>query len=60
MSAINRIESTAKNIEGHLQEVYGKIIGDPEHRAKGKAKRTEAKARHTAENVKDKVKKSIE
>lgn len=56
MSTEDRAKATGKNIEGKAQEAMGKITGDPEDKAKGKAKQTEAEARQTAEDVKDKMK----
>jgi uncharacterized protein YjbJ (UPF0337 family) len=60
MSTENRVEATAKNVEGKIQEAVGKVSGDPQTEMEGKAKQAEAKARHTAENVKDEVKKAID
>lgn len=60
MSTENRIEATAKNIEGKLQEVAGEVTGDPKMKAEGQAKQAEAKVRHSVENVKDEVKKAID
>jgi uncharacterized protein YjbJ (UPF0337 family) len=60
MSTENRVEATAKNVEGHIQEAVGKVTGDPQTEAEGKAKQAEAKVRHSAENVKDEVKKAID
>jgi uncharacterized protein YjbJ (UPF0337 family) len=60
MSTENRIEATAKNIEGKLQEIAGEVTGDPKMKAEGQAKQAEAKVRHSVENVKDEVKKAID
>jgi uncharacterized protein YjbJ (UPF0337 family) len=59
MSLKKRIEATAKNVEGKIQETVGDITGDPETQAEGKAKQVEAKVRHTVEDVKDKAKDTI-
>ena len=56
MSTENRIEATAKNIEGKIQEAIGNITGDPKQKAEGQAKQAEAQVRHTAENIKDELK----
>jgi uncharacterized protein YjbJ (UPF0337 family) len=56
MSLEERAKAAAKNIEGKVEETLGKIVGDPETQAKGKAKQVEAAARNTVENVKDKAK----
>jgi uncharacterized protein YjbJ (UPF0337 family) len=60
MSAENRIKATAKNIEGKVQEAIGELTGNPEDKAEGKLKQTEAQVIHTAENIKDEFKKSLQ
>jgi len=67
MSTEDKIKATAKNIEGKAEELLGKVTGDPEMQAKGKAKQVEASAMHMKENIKDKaenildgIKKNIE
>lgn len=59
MSLEDRAKATAKNIEGKVQAVVGEVTGDPQDQAEGKAKQAEAQARHTVEDVKDKVKEII-
>lgn len=56
MSASDRIEATAKNIEGKVKEVLGNVTGDGKTEAEGKAKQVEAKAGHAKEDVKDGIK----
>jgi uncharacterized protein YjbJ (UPF0337 family) len=60
MSTEDRIKATAKNVEGKVQEVVGDVTGDPRQQAEGKAKQVEAKVRHTTEDVKDEVKKTVD
>lgn len=60
MSIENRVEATAKNIEGKIQEAAGQVTGDPKMKAEGQAKQAEAQVRHSVENVKDEVKKAID
>lgn len=60
MSIEDRAKATAKNVEGKVQEGVGKVTGNPEDEAAGKAKQGEAKVRHSVENVKDDVKKAID
>ncbi|MBD2345383.1 CsbD family protein [Anabaena subtropica] len=60
MSTEKRIEATAKNIEGKVQEVIGEISGNPSDKAEGQAKQAEAQVIHTTENIKDELKKIIE
>jgi uncharacterized protein YjbJ (UPF0337 family) len=60
MSIENRVEATAKNIEGKIQEAAGQVTGDPKMKAEGQAKQAEAQVRHSVENVKDEVKKTID
>jgi uncharacterized protein YjbJ (UPF0337 family) len=59
MSIENRVNATAKNIEGKIQEAAGEVIGDPKMQAEGAAKQAEAKVQHSVENVKDEIKKII-
>jgi uncharacterized protein YjbJ (UPF0337 family) len=60
MSIEKRVEATAKNIEGKVQEVVGEITGNPADKAEGQAKQAEAQFTHTTENIKDEVKKAID
>ena len=36
MSIENRVEATAKNIEGKVQELVGEVTGNPQDKAEGK------------------------
>lgn len=60
MSTEDRVEATAKNIEGKAQEVMGVITGNPEDKTEGQAKQAEAQVEHTVENAKEKVKNAID
>ncbi|AVH71272.1 MULTISPECIES: CsbD family protein [unclassified Nostoc] len=60
MSAEKRIEATAKNIEGKIQEVVGEVTGNPQDKTEGQAKQAEAQVGHTVENIKDELKKALE
>lgn len=60
MSIENRVEATAKNIEGKVQEVIGEVTGNPADKAEGKAKQADAQVIHTTENIKDELKKAID
>jgi uncharacterized protein YjbJ (UPF0337 family) len=60
MSTEKRIEATAKNIEGKLQEAIGELSGNPSDKAEGKAKQADAQVIHTTENIKDGLKKSLD
>lgn len=60
MSIENRVEATAKNIEGKTQEMIGEITGNPQDQAEGQIKQKEAKAEHIVENAKDKAKEKLE
>jgi uncharacterized protein YjbJ (UPF0337 family) len=60
MSTENKAEATGKNIQGKAQEALGKVTGDKEDQAKGKAKQSEASAEHSVENAKDSVKDAID
>jgi uncharacterized protein YjbJ (UPF0337 family) len=60
MSIEKRVEATAKNIEGKLQEIVGEVTGNPADKIEGQNKQAEAQVIHTTENIKDEVKKIIE
>lgn len=60
MSTEDRAKATAKNLEGKAQEALGNVTGDPEDRAEGKAKQTQAEGSHAVEDAKDKIKKAID
>lgn len=60
MSLEEKAKATAKNVEGKIQDAVGKVTGDPEDRAEGQAKQTEAEARHAKEDVKDGVKRTVD
>ncbi|MBE9143090.1 CsbD family protein [Planktothrix mougeotii] len=55
MSMKERMDATAKNIEGKAQEAIGEITGDPQDKAEGRAKQAEAQFQHSVENIKEKV-----
>ncbi|GAB4380051.1 MAG: hypothetical protein Kow00121_35530 [Elainellaceae cyanobacterium] len=60
MSIENRAKAVAKNIEGKAQELKGKLTDNSEDKVAGRAKQTEAKARHVVENVKDNIKRALD
>lgn len=60
MSTTDKLEATAKNIEGKAQEAVGELTGNPQDKAEGKVKQAEAQARHSVENIKDEVKRKID
>jgi uncharacterized protein YjbJ (UPF0337 family) len=60
MTLQDKAKATAKNIEGKVQEAIGNLTGDPKDQVEGKEKQIEAKVRHTVEDAKDQVKKSID
>ncbi len=60
MSIEDRAKATAKDVEGKLQEGAGKLTGNQEAQAKGKAKQAEADVRHGVEDAKDQVKGAID
>jgi uncharacterized protein YjbJ (UPF0337 family) len=59
MSTEDKAKAVAKNLEGKAQEAKGKITGDPEDEAKGKAKQGEAEVRHSVEKAKDNLKDDV-
>jgi len=60
MSIEERVQATAKNVEGKAQEAIGEVTGDPKDKAEGRAKQVEAEARHAKEDVKDNLKRKID
>ena len=60
MSTEDRAKATGKNIEGKAQEAMGKVTGNKEDQAKGKAKQAEASAQHAVEDGKDAVKDAVD
>lgn len=60
MSTEDRVKATMKNVEGKAQEALGEVTGNPEDKAEGKAKQSEAQVRHEVENTKEKIKKAID
>ena len=60
MSIEDRINATAKNIEGKVKEAAGEITGNPQDKAEGKEKQADAQLQHSIENVKDDIKKAID
>lgn len=60
MSIEERAKAVGKNIEGKAQEALGNVTGDPEDKAEGQLKQTEAEARNAKEDVKDRIKDAID
>jgi uncharacterized protein YjbJ (UPF0337 family) len=59
MSIEDRVEATAKNVQGKAQEMASEVTGDPKDKAEGQAKQGEAKVGHVVEDIKDKVKDAL-
>ncbi|QSJ18372.1 CsbD family protein [Nostoc sp. UHCC 0702] len=59
MSIEKRVEATAKNIEGKLQEAIGEVTGNPADKVEGQVKQDESQVIHTTENIKDEIKDSL-
>ncbi|MGB0561753.1 MAG: CsbD family protein [Spirulinaceae cyanobacterium] len=55
MTISDRVEATANNIEGKIQEAVGEITGDPQQQAEGEFKQEKAKVQHEVENLKEKT-----
>jgi uncharacterized protein YjbJ (UPF0337 family) len=60
MGTEERVNATAKNIEGKTKEMMGDVTGDPQQKAEGEMKQTEAQAQHAKEDIKDKAKEHID
>lgn len=56
----NRGQATFRNLEGKTQEFTGEVTGDPQQKAEGRAKQSEARARHIVEDLKDKLRKALD
>jgi uncharacterized protein YjbJ (UPF0337 family) len=56
MSLEKRVEATAKNLEGKIQEAVGELTGDQREKLEGKAKQAEAAARHVVEDTRESIK----
>ena len=55
MSIEDRTKAAAQNVEGKGQEVIGKVTGNPQDEAAGKAKQAGAEIRDGIEDAKDKI-----
>ncbi|MGB3262657.1 MAG: CsbD family protein [Microcoleus sp.] len=60
MSIDNRVEATAKNIEGKIQEAVSEVTGDQKDKLEGQAKQDQASAMHMKEDLKDKAKEIVD
>ncbi|MBE9094257.1 CsbD family protein [Tychonema sp. LEGE 07203] len=60
MSIDNRVEATAKNIEGKIQEAVSEVTGDRKDKLEGQAKQDKASAMHLKEDLKDKAKEIVD
>ena len=56
IAIMERVKSTAKDLEGKTQEAIGNVTGDAENQIIGKAKQAEADSRKVTENIKEGVK----
>ena len=60
MSIEDRVQATAKNIEGKVQAATGEITGNKKDKVEGNAKQAQAEATHAREDVKDALKDAID
>jgi uncharacterized protein YjbJ (UPF0337 family) len=60
MSLEEKAKAAAKNVEGKVQDAVGRVTGDPEDQAEGKAKQVEANARNAKEDLKDSAKRTVD
>jgi len=49
----NRVEATAKNLEGKVQQAIGDLTGNIEDKVAGRAKQADAASKHMEENLKE-------
>jgi uncharacterized protein YjbJ (UPF0337 family) len=60
MSIEDRVQATAKNVEGKVQAAVGEITGNSKDKVEGNAKQAQAEATHAREDVKDALKDAID
>ncbi|MEW6493550.1 MAG: CsbD family protein [Cyanobacteriota bacterium] len=60
MSLEKRVEATAKNLEGKVQEAVGELTGDRKQTIEGQVKQAQASAMHVQEDLKDEAKRIID
>jgi uncharacterized protein YjbJ (UPF0337 family) len=60
MSAEDRLNAVAKNVEGKVQEAISEVTGNPQDKVEGRAKQREAAAIHAKEDLKDQAKNFID
>jgi len=53
----DKAKAAAKNVEGKVQDTFGRLTDSPEDQLAGKAKQAEADVQNAAGDVKNKVKK---
>jgi uncharacterized protein YjbJ (UPF0337 family) len=53
----DKAKAAAKNVEGRVQDTFGRLTDSPEDQLAGKAKQAEAEVQNAAGDVKNKVKK---
>ncbi len=56
----DKVKAAAKNVEGRVQDTFGRLTDSPEDQLAGKAKQAEAEVQNAAGDVKNKVKKMTE
>ncbi len=56
----DQVKGKVKQVEGHLQEAKGDLLGKKEDRVEGHAKVTEGKIQEKLGDAKDAVKKAID
>jgi uncharacterized protein YjbJ (UPF0337 family) len=60
MSLSDKAKAAAKDVEGKIQDTAGRVTGNNEAQAKGKAKQAEADVIKTKENAKDAMKDAVD
>ncbi|MEM9805920.1 MAG: CsbD family protein [Cyanobacteria bacterium P01_D01_bin.56] len=60
MGIEERVEATAKNVEGKVKEAIGEFTGDKKTEAEGQAQQVEASAQHAKEDLKDEIKQAVD
>jgi uncharacterized protein YjbJ (UPF0337 family) len=57
MATIDKAKNTAQRVKGEVKEAAGKVTGDANLRAKGKADQRKGNLKQAGEKLKDAVKK---
>lgn len=60
MSLQQKVKAVTKSFEGRMQEMVGRLTGNRQQQFQGQARRAEAAAHQTKENLKDALKRGLD